>query len=99
MVQADFLNTITNVLGLSVKQHEVISNDGYDIISTIIHCKYDKIHGWCTTKYKLTTTRGGSPYGDQNTKCLQVLAWWATDLNLRGEGGGVVLYYINLMSL
>ena len=27
--QADFLNTVTNVLGLSVIQREVLYNDGY----------------------------------------------------------------------
>ena len=37
MAQEDFLNKITNVLVLSVKQHEVLSNDGYDMISNIIH--------------------------------------------------------------
>ena len=85
MGQADLLNTITNVLGLSVKQREVLSNDGYDTISTIMHYNYDKIRECCTTKSKLITTRGGSSYGDQKIKCIQALAWWATDLNLRGK--------------
>ena len=80
-----FLNTITNVLGLSVKQLEVLSNDGYDTISTIIHWKYDKIHECCTTKSKFTATRGGASYGNQKIKCLQALAWWDTYLTLRGK--------------
>ena len=84
MSKADFLNTITDVLGLSFKHHEVLSDDGYDIIYTIIHWKYDKIREWCTTKYKMTTNRGVSPYGDQKTKCLQALEWWDTNLTLRG---------------
>ena len=63
--QAYLLKTITNILGLSVKKHEVLSNDGCDTIYTIIHWKYDKICEWCTAKYKLTTIRGGSLYGDQ----------------------------------
>ena len=66
MAQVYFLNTITNVLGLSDKQRDVLSYDGYDTISTIIHCKYDSIHKGCTTNYKLTTTTGGASYGDQN---------------------------------
>ena len=53
MSQAEFLNKITNVLGLSPKQREVLSDDGYDTISTIIHCNYDKISEWCTTKSTL----------------------------------------------
>ena len=43
MAQADLLNTITNVLGLSVKKREVLSNDVYGTISTIIYWKYNKI--------------------------------------------------------
>ena len=63
MVQENFLHTITNMLGFSVKQREVISDDGYDTIYTIINWKYDKIREWCTTKSKLTTIRGGASYG------------------------------------
>ena len=80
MAQADLLKTITNVLVLSVKQREVSFDDGYDTISNIIHWKYDKIHEW-----KLTTTRGGDYFGERKTKCLQVLAWWANNLTLRGK--------------
>ena len=65
MAQAYLLNKITNVLGLSVKKREVLSNDGYDTISAIIHWKYDEIREWCKIKYKLATTRGGTSYGYQ----------------------------------
>ena len=58
MAQSDFLNTITNVLGLSVKKREVLSDDVYDTISTIIYWKYYNIHECCTTKSEFTTTRG-----------------------------------------
>ena len=70
MAQEDFLNTVTNILVLSVKKCEVLSNDGYDTISAIIHWKYDKIHECCITNSKLTTTRGGATYGDSEIKCL-----------------------------
>ena len=85
MVHAYLINTITKILGLSVKQREVLSNDGYVIIYTIIHWKYDEICYCCTTKSKLTTIRGGYFYGDQKTKCLQALKWWSINLNLRGK--------------
>ena len=85
MTQAYFLNTITNVLGLSVKKQKVLPDDGYDTIFTIIHWKYDKIREWCTNKYKLITTRGGAYYGDQKIKCIQTLSLWANDLTLRGK--------------
>ena len=85
MAQAYFLNTITDVLGLSVKQRELLSYNGYDTISTIIYWKYDNICEWCTTKSKLTTTRGGASYGDQKIECLQTLTWWATNLTLRDK--------------
>ena len=67
MAQAYLLNTITNVLGLSSKQREVLSNDGYDRIFNIIHWKYYEILEWCATKSKLTTTRRGASYGDLKT--------------------------------
>ena len=46
MAQAGLLNKITNILGLSVNQREVLSDDIYDIISTIIHWKYEDICEW-----------------------------------------------------
>ena len=85
MTQADLIIKITNVLGISVKKHEVLSYDGYGTIYTIIHWNYEKIREWCTTKSTLTTNRGGASYGDRKIKCLQALAWWSTDLNLRGK--------------
>ena len=85
MTQAYFLNTITNILGFSAKQPEVLSDDRYDTISTIIHWKYSEICDWCKTNYKLKTTRGGASNGYRKIKCLQALAWWATDLTLRDK--------------
>ena len=43
MAQEYFLNTITNVLGLSANQREVLSDEIYDPISTSLHWKYDEI--------------------------------------------------------
>ena len=85
MAQSDLLNTITNVLIFSVKQREVLSDDGYDTIYTVIHWKYYEICEWCTTKSKFTTPRGGDSYGYQKIKCVQALAWWDIDLTLRNK--------------
>ena len=85
MAQADFLNTITNVLVLSLNQRGVLSDDAYDMISTIINFDYENIREWCTTKSKLKTTRGRYYYGDLKINCLQALAWWAIYLTLRGK--------------
>ena len=98
MAQADFLNTINNVLGLSVNQREVLSDDRYDTISTIIHWKYDKICEWCKTKSRLTTTRGGASYGDQKSNFLQALSWWATDLTLKGKHISIVDFDATMMA-
>ena len=95
--QAYFLNTITNVLGLSVKQRKVLFDDGYDTISTTIHWKYDRMREWCTTKSNLTTTRGGNSYGDQIIKFLQALAWWATYLILSGKQIFLADFYDTMM--
>ena len=83
--KADFPNTTTNVLYLSVNQREMLSDDRYDTISTIIHWKYDEIREWSTTKSKLKTTRGRASYGCRKVKGLQALAWWSTNLTLRGK--------------
>ena len=72
MAKEDFLNTVTNILVLSVKKCEVLSNDGYDMISTIIYWKYNDIHEGCTTKSNLKTTRGEAFYGDRKIKCIHV---------------------------
>ena len=85
MTQAYLLNRITNFLGSSVKQGDMLSNYGYGRISIIISCKYDKIREWCTAKSKLKITRGVASYGDQKIKCIQSLAWWATELIIRGN--------------
>ena len=79
MTQPDFLNTITNVLGLSVKKREVLNDDRY---KTIFTWKYSWV---ITTKSTLTTNRGGASYGDRKIKCLQALAWWDTNLTLRSK--------------
>ena len=67
-----FLNKFTDVLGLLVRQREVLSNDGYEMISTIIYWKYNEIHEGCTTKSNLKTTRGEAFYGDRKIKCIHV---------------------------
>ena len=85
MAKEDVLNKNANVLGISVKQCEVLSNDGYDTMSTIIHCKFDKIREFCTTRSKLKAPRVRTYDGYQKTNCLQALAWWATNLTLRGK--------------
>ena len=46
MARAYVLNKITNVLGLSVKKLEVLSDDVYEKISTIINWKYGDIRKW-----------------------------------------------------
>ena len=98
MAQAYLLNKITNVLSLLIKQREMLSNDGYDTISTIIHWNYDEICEWCTINYKLKTTRVGASYGDQKIYCLQALSWWATDLNLRGKQIVISDFDVTMMS-
>ena len=72
-------------MGLSVSKCEVLFDDEYGIIYNIITCKYNKIRERFTNKSKLPTTRGGAPYVDRKIMCIQFLAWWDTDLTIRGE--------------
>ena len=67
MAQEDLLNTVTNVLGLSISQREVLCDDGYDTTSTIIYWEYNEIRECCTNKYKFTTTRGGATYREKKS--------------------------------
>ena len=92
MAQTDFLNTVINLLVLLVRKCDVLSNDGYDTISHIIHWKYNMVREWFTTKSKLSTTIVGAPYWDIKIKFIKSLELWATDLTLRGE-------YIDLPNL
>ena len=98
MAQADLFNTITNVLGLSVKQRGVSSSGRYDKICTIIHLNYKKIRECCTNKSKLKNTRGGSSYGYRKIKLLQVLEWWATNFILRGKRIVLADVYATMMT-
>ena len=46
IAQEYLLNSITNVLDLSVKQCKVLSDNGNYTISNIIHWNYDEIREW-----------------------------------------------------
>ena len=98
MAQADLINRINNVLELLVKPCDLLSDDGYDKIFTIIHWKYNNIREWCNTKPKLKTTGGGASYGEQKIKCIQALAWWATDFTLRGKKIDIADFDATMMS-
>ena len=94
IAQEYLLNSITNVLGLSVKQCKVLSDNGNYTISNIIHWNYDEIREWWTNKYKLKTIRGGASYGEKK-KYIQALE--ATNLNLRGKHIDLDEFYATMM--
>ena len=75
MAQADLLNTITNVLSLSLNKHDVLSYDRYDTISTIIYMKCDEIREWCTTKLWEYTVFGSliGPLHQRTPDCLNIV--------------------------
>ena len=98
MAQADLLDTVINILGISVNQREVLSGDVYYTMSTIINWMYEDIRDWCTAKSKLTTTRGGASYGDQKIKFLQALAHWATNFILRCKQIVLDDFYTTIMA-
>ncbi len=86
----DFANVLSNVCAFTARQIDVLVNDGYNTADALYNWKYKDIREWCEHKTKLSQQRGGTPYGDRKIKCLQALAWWITDRELRGVGFNIV---------
>ena len=57
----------------------------YDSQESVLYWKFIDIKEWCQLKSKIPAIRGGLSYGYTKIKCLQALAWWVTDLTLRGK--------------
>ena len=49
----------------------------------MMYWNFSDIREWCELKFNISISRGGLPIGDIKIKCLQVLDWWETDLNIR----------------
>ena len=60
-------------------------DDGHYSQESVLYWKSKFIKEWCKLKSNIPEIRGGISYGDRNIKCLKVLAWWVTDLMLRGK--------------
>ena len=82
---AELENLLENTLNFTQRQIEILTEDGYNSIGTLVYWKHKDVREWCELKTKLLANRGGVTYGDRRIKCLQGLAWWATDLTLRGH--------------
>ena len=80
-----FTGTLQGILGFTSTQVRVLVDNGYDIQESVPDWKYIYIKKWCQLKAKIPTSRGGVSYVDRKINCLQLLAWWVTDLTLRGK--------------
>ena len=80
-----FTGTLQSILGFASTQVRVSVDDGYDSQESVLYWKFTDIKEWCQLKSKIPASRGGVSYGDRKIKCLQALAWWVTDLTLRGK--------------
>ena len=60
-------------------------DDGYYSQESVLYWEFSDIKEWCQLKSKIPASRGGVYYGDRKIKYLQALAWWMTDLTLRGK--------------
>ena len=59
--------------------------DRYDTQEALLYWKFIDIKEWCQLKYKMILSRGGKSFRDRKIKCLQALAWWATNMILQGK--------------
>ena len=60
-------------------------DDGYYSQESVLHWKFTDIKEWCQLKTKIPVSHGVIYYGDGKINFLQELAWWLTDLMLRGK--------------
>ena len=60
-------------------------DDGYGSQDSVLYWKFTDIKEWCQLKANIPASCDGVSYGDRKIKCLQKLAWWVTDLTLRGK--------------
>ena len=93
--QEDFNDVLVNVCAFTPRQVNVLTQDGYDTADAVYNWKYKDIRVWCEHKSKLTQQQGGSSYGDRKIKCLQALAWWVTDKELRGIDYNILREFTN----
>ena len=89
--QTDFGNVLRNICAFTQRQVDVLINDGYNTADALYNWKFNDIREWCELKSKISAARGGASYGDRKIKCLQAMAWWITDRELRGIPFNIVL--------
>ena len=80
-----FTGTLQDILGFTSTQVRVLVDDGYDSQDSVINWKFTDIKEWCQIKANIPAIRGGVSHRHRKIKCLQALAWWVTDLTLRGK--------------
>ena len=80
-----FAGTLQGIIGFTITQVRVLVDDRYDSQESVIYWKFTDIKEWCRLKSKIPARRCGLYYRDRKIKCLQELAWWVTDLTLRGK--------------
>ena len=77
--------TLQGIFGFTNTQVRILVDDGYDSQQLVLHQKFTDIKDWCQLEVNIPAIRSGVYYRDSNIKLLQALAWWVTDLTLRGK--------------
>ena len=80
-----FTGTLQGILGFTITQVWFLMDDGYDSQESVLYGKFTDIQEWCQLKSNIPASRGGVSDGYRKIKFLQALAWWVTDLTLRGK--------------
>ena len=79
--QDRFAQCLSDVLGFSQRQVQVLVEDGYAVPEDLAYWGYDEIKSWVSHKEKIPRTGAGAGvlYGDMKRKSLAGLAWWVTE--------------------
>ena len=79
------MGALLETIGFYARHMQVLVDDGYDAVDTVLYCRLNGIHGWCELKVKMPESQGGLTSNENKIKCLRALSWWVMDLLLIGK--------------
>ena len=80
-----FTRILQNTLSFTTDQVRILSEEVYDTQYVVLYWQFSEIKEWRQSKANIPVSCGGIYFGARKVKCLQELAWWVTDLMMRGK--------------
>ena len=68
-----FMGALLETIGFYARHMQVLVDDGYDAVDTVLYCRLNGIHGWCELKVKMPESQGGLTSNENKIKCLRAL--------------------------